>query len=218
MEQAKATCVELATELSAARRLQSSKFSSEVTSRIRTLGMGHAQFEVTLHSIPHAEPNAYGFEQIEFQISTNPGQPMKPMSKIASGGELSRIALCIQVACTHESEISTLVFDEVDVGIGGATAQIVGHLLRQLGEKNQILCVTHQPQVAAQGHHHLHVDKSVHDQTTRTRIRLLESEAKIHEVARMLGGVELTEQAVAHARELMPASARSSGAQQLPAS
>jgi len=121
---------------------------------------------------------------------------------MASGGELSRISLAIQVIVANTSEIPTLVFDEVDVGIGGGVAEVVGVLLRKLAAKGQILCVTHLPQVAAQGHQHLHVSKAIEGKATQTRVVLLDGAAKVSEIARMLGGLEITDQSIAHAREM----------------
>jgi len=125
---------------------------------------------------------------------------------VASGGELSRISLSIQVACAAKSNVATLIFDEVDVGIGGGVAQVVGELLRQLGNENQVICVTHLPQVAAQGHHHLHVNKQTHQNTTHTGINSLSQDEKVTEIARMLGGLSITEQTLAHAKELIHSS------------
>lgn len=136
-------------------------------------------------------------------IITNRGQPAKPLAKIASGGELSRISLAIQVITAQTSTTPTLIFDEVDVGIGGAIAEVVGRLLRQLGESAQILCVTHQPQVASQGHQHLFVSKRSDKKQTHTQIDQLDQERRVQEVARMLGGIDITERSVEHAREML---------------
>ena len=148
---------------------------------------------------------------MEFLVSTNPGQPPRPLIKIASGGELSRISLAIQVITAQTSSTPTLVFDEVDVGIGGGVARAVGVLLKQLGERGQVLCVTHQAQVASQGHTHLFVSKSTSDATTNsgTRIRALEGKEKVEEIARMLGGESTTQgftpESLAHAQEMLNA-------------
>jgi DNA repair protein RecN (Recombination protein N) len=149
------------------------------------------------------EGNGLGLEQIDFEISPNPGQPGQPLHKIASGGELSRISLAIQVVSAKTSAIPTLVFDEVDVGIGGGTAEVVGRLLRQLGERGQVICVTHQAQVASQGHHHLQVSKLSSNKSTKTSIRVLQGEQRIAEVARMLGGIEITKHTLDHASEML---------------
>jgi DNA repair protein RecN (Recombination protein N) len=140
---------------------------------------------------------------MEFLVSTNAGQSARPLGKVASGGELSRISLAIQVVVAQTSTIPTLVFDEVDVGIGGGVAEVVGRLLRQLGESGQILCVTHLPQVASQAHQHMTVSKFTEDEQTYSTVENLDSEERIREVARMLGGVDLTEQTMAHASEMV---------------
>ncbi len=140
---------------------------------------------------------------MEFLVSANPGQPLRPLAKVASGGELSRISLAIQVITAQTSRVPTLVFDEVDVGIGGPTAEIVGQLLRRLGERGQVLTVTHLPQVAAQGHHHLFVHKARDTDETRTAVTELDQAGRVEEIARMLGGVDLTEQSLAHARQMV---------------
>ena len=156
----------------------------------------------------HVVPTATGMERVEFLVSTNPGQPLKPLSKVASGGELSRISLAIQVIAARSSHIPTLIFDEVDTGIGGGVAETVGRQLRTLGESHQVLCVTHLPQVAALGHHHLHVTKeNTRSESTKgvttTRIHALTDASRNEEVARMLGGVEITAQTRAHAKEMI---------------
>ncbi len=132
-----------------------------------------------------------------------PGQPLKGLAKVASGGELSRISLAIQVITAQTSRIPTLVFDEVDVGIGGPTAEVVGQLLRRLGERGQVLTVTHLPQVAAQGHQHLFVHKERGSSETRTAVATLNKAQRIEEIARMLGGVDLTKESLAHAKKLV---------------
>jgi DNA repair protein RecN (Recombination protein N) len=136
-------------------------------------------------------------------VSANPGMPPQPLNKVASGGELSRISLAIQVATIRYGTTPTLVFDEVEVGIGGGVAEIVGQMLRRLGASRQILCVTHLPQVASQAGHHLLVRKSTRKGLTHTHITTLDEKARIEEIARMLGGVEITDQTLAHAREMV---------------
>lgn len=196
-----------AKKLSKARKKAASTFSKSVTEQIQQLGMPGGNFTVAL--IPHEknELNRHGLENVEFQVSTNPGQPTKGIAKIASGGELSRISLAIQVIAAQASKIPTLVFDEVDVGIGGAVAEVVGRLLRALGSQGQVLCVTHLPQVAAQGHQHLNVIKTTDGTQTQTGIDELPQEEKVKEIARMLGGINLTEQSLAHAKEMLESSA-----------
>jgi len=176
-------------------------FSNQITERMQTLGMPGGKFGV--HIEPLNEPSAYGLERIEFQVSANPGQPLQSLSKVASGGELSRISLAIQMMAAQTDTTPTLIFDEVDVGIGGGTAEIVGNLLRTLGETSQVLCVTHLPQVASKSHHHLQVQKQAIDGNTVTQIQILNLDQKIQEIARMLGGLKITKQTLAHAKEMI---------------
>jgi DNA repair protein RecN (Recombination protein N) len=179
------------------------KLSQGVTRAMQTLGMKGGHFEVQVSRDDEATPGPHGMDQIEFEVSANPGQPIRPLAKVASGGELARISLAIQMLAAGSLSIPTLIFDEVDSGIGGAVAEIVGRHLRQLGKERQVLCVTHLPQVAAQAHHHLMVQKSSTGRETQTAIQILESEQRTEEVARMLGGVELTDHTLAHAREMI---------------
>ena len=191
----------LASRLSDIRRKAATRLAKAVTGEIQQLGMPGGQVKVELHPLKAEQTPLQGLESIEFLVSANPGQPAKPLAKVASGGELSRISLGIQVITAQTSRVPTLVFDEVDVGIGGPTAEIVGKLLRQLGERGQVLTVTHLPQVAAQGHQHLFVRKEQKRDSTRTCIDRLDQEGRVQEVARMLGGVDLTEESLAHARK-----------------
>jgi DNA repair protein RecN (Recombination protein N) len=147
--------------------------------------------------------SAQGLDRIEFLVTANPGHPPRPLAKVASGGELSRISLAIQVATASCTQVPTLIFDEVDVGIGGGTAEIVGRMLRELGTKQQVLSVTHLPQVASQGNHHLRVEKETQGDGIHTALAELAGDARIEEIARMLGGVEITAQTLAHAREMV---------------
>ena len=149
------------------------------------------------------DPHPQGGEDIEFLISTNPGSPPQALGKIASGGELSRISLAIQVVTASGGTVPSMVFDEVDVGIGGAVAEVVGGLLRDLAAKAQVLCVTHLPQVAAQGHQHLQVSKTTDKKSVQTALSELDADSRVDEIARMLGGVKITEQTLAHAREML---------------
>ena len=192
---------QLAGKLSATRTKAAQTLAKAVTGEIQQLGMPGGQVQVALHPLQAAQYPPQGMEQVELLISANPGQPAKPLAKVASGGELSRISLGIQVITAQTSRVPTLVFDEVDVGIGGPTAEIVGKLLRQLGEHGQVLTVTHLPQVAAQGHQHLYVRKDQQRNSTRTQIDRLDEEGRVQEVARMLGGIDLTEESLAHARK-----------------
>lgn len=191
----------LASRLSDTRRKAATRLAKAVTGEIQQLGMPGGQVKVELHPLKPEQTPLQGLENVEFLVSANPGQPAKPLAKVASGGELSRISLGIQVITAQTSRVPTLVFDEVDVGIGGPTAEIVGKLLRQLGERGQVLTVTHLPQVAAQGHQHLFVRKEQKRDSTRTCIDRLDQEGRVQEVARMLGGVDLTEESLAHARK-----------------
>ncbi|WP_027965565.1 DNA repair protein RecN [Halomonas halocynthiae] len=197
-EQAKAISKQ---RLSAARRL-----GKDVQEQLTFLAMDKARFEVALEA--RTRPAPEGLDRARFLISANPGQPARPLAKVASGGELSRISLAIQVVAAQHSTIPSLIFDEVDVGISGATAEIVGQLLRRLGNHGQIMTVTHLPQVAAQAHQHLHISKQADDDDTLTQMALLDEAGRVGELARMLGGMTLTDQTLAHAREMLSASQR----------
>lgn len=194
---------EKAEELSRARQQAAEPLAVAVEAEIQRLGMPGGKFNVILRPTPTGDLMPHGLEQVEFLVSANPGQPLRPLAKVASGGELSRISLAIQVITAQTSRTPTLVFDEVDVGIGGPTAEVVGQLLRRLGERGQVLTVTHLPQVAAQGHHHLFVHKARGNDETHTAVAALEGGERVEEIARMLGGVDLTEQALAHARQMI---------------
>ncbi|MEJ2462189.1 MAG: DNA repair protein RecN [Candidatus Thiodiazotropha sp.] len=189
--------------LSQTRQQAAKRLSDEISQAMQKLGMKGGVFAVALDPLPQEKAAASGLETVEFQVSANPGMPLQPLSRVASGGELSRISLAIQVSTIRYGETPTLVFDEVDVGIGGGVAEIVGQMLRTLGSTRQILCVTHLPQVAAQAMHHLQVTKQSSRKETRTTISQLEAEARIEEIARMLGGVKITQQTLAHAREMV---------------
>ncbi|KEI70278.1 DNA repair protein RecN [Endozoicomonas elysicola] len=194
---------QLAEKLSVRRRTAARKLEKLVSERIALLGMPKGKFCVELTEIPERTVASQGFESIEFLVTTNPGQAPRPLGKVASGGELSRISLAIQVIIAQTASTPTLVFDEVDVGIGGGTAEIVGSMLREVGKSGQVLCVTHQPQVASQAHQHLHVSKKVSRKTSSTRILELDGDHRVHEIARMLGGVELTAPTLSHAQEML---------------
>ena len=193
----------LARKISSQRSRGAIKLAKQVNHQLQQLGMPHAVIEVQLSSAEPEPPSINGFETAEFQVSTNPGQPPKQLKKIASGGELSRISLAIQVITAKTSQTSSLVFDEVDVGVGGGIAKVVGQLLRKLGEKTQILCVTHQAQVAGQGHHHFVVSKTSKSNSTQTHIDKLSGNEKVREVARMLGGAEFSDESLAHAEQMV---------------
>lgn len=193
----------IAAELSAARQKGAERLSTRISALMQELGMPQGQFRVTLNADPQSPPTAQGYDRVEFLVSANPGLPPKSLAKVASGGELSRISLAIQVAATDAKATPTLVFDEVDTGIGGGVAEVVGQKLRTLGLQHQIFCVTHLHQVAAQGHHHLLVAKSSTQGNTETQVFPLNYTLRKQEIARMLGGVRITEQTLAHAEELL---------------
>jgi DNA repair protein RecN (Recombination protein N) len=179
------------------------RLSKQINAEMRQLGMPGGQLEITVNADEDALPSPTGTDMIEFLVTTNPGHPPKPLNKVASGGELSRISLAIQVVTAQRSGVPILVFDEVDVGIGGGVAEIVGQLLNHLGQQRQVLCITHLPQVACQGDHHLQVSKTFKQQSTQARITVLENQQRVEEIARMLGGVEMTSQTLAHAQEML---------------
>lgn len=191
-----------AEELHQARCYTATKVARQITASMQGLGMPAGQFAIQVELNPN-NPTAYGLDTIDFQITTNLGQPMNSMSKIASGGELSRINLAIQVITAQQDDTPTLIFDEVDLGISGATAEIVGKLLHKLSKTSQVLCITHLPQVAAQGHQHLKINKKVHQDQTISELISLDQSQRIEEIARMVGGTKITPQALAHAAELL---------------
>jgi DNA repair protein RecN (Recombination protein N) len=201
---------EQASRLSDARTAAGGTLGKEITARMQTLGMNGGRFQVEVSPHASAEPQAHGLDQIEFRVTANPGQPLRPLAKVASGGELARLSLAVQVACTAD-ERRCMVFDEVDAGIGGAVAEVVGLQLRGLGVRSQVLCVTHLAQVAAQGHHHLRVVKLTDGKTTRTSLNELSGQERVREIARMLGGAQITDKALAHAREMLAAPAQNTG-------
>ncbi len=192
-----------AAELSHKRQQTAQMLSEQITRVMQELGMQGGEFRIDVDS--GAEASAHGSDEIRYLVSANPGQPPKPLARVASGGELSRISLAIQVIMSESSRIPTLIFDEVDSGVGGGVAEIVGKKLRQLGAERQVLCVTHLPQVASQAHHHFRVEKSSRDKQTVTAVFALDDGERLEEVARMLGGVQITEQTRAHASEMIAA-------------
>ena len=199
--------VKLAKKLTGKRGKAALLLAEQVSKHIHELGMERCVFEIRLLPYDSEQPQLNGMEAIEFYVSTNPGQPLRPLCKVVSGGELSRISLAIQVVTAQFSQIPTLIFDEVDVGIGGGIAEMVGNKLRLLGSSDagqqaQILCVTHQAQVASQAHQHLQVYKHSDDEQTSTGISPLDEEQRIEELSRMMGGVKITEQTRSHAREM----------------
>ena len=179
------------------------KLSLKINDQLRKLSMQHTKLEICCLEKDDEDPTEGGRESIEILVSTNPGAKAEALAKIASGGELSRISLAIQVIAAQTSQIPSLVFDEVDVGIGGGVAKNIGSLLRNLGERAQILCVTHQAQVASQGHHHFSVIKESNETRALTRIQELRGEAVVAEIARMLGGDNFTDESLAHAEQMI---------------
>lgn len=207
---------QLAQKLSNKRQKAAAKLDKEVEAHFESLALGRARFMTQVEPLTSKtdEPrqaNHHGIDNISFHVQTNPGMPSGPLAKVVSGGELSRISLAIQVVTAATSQIPSLIFDEVDVGIGGGTAERVGRLMRSLGNPNkekgkeagQVMCVTHQPQVAAQAHQHFQVSKISGDNSTHTQIRELNNKQRSEELARMLGGVDITQQTLAHAQEML---------------
>lgn len=192
-----------AATLSQARRVAATRLGEEVSALMGELGMAGGRLVVELEPAEEAEPDPQGRERCELLVSANPGQPPRALRKVASGGELARISLAIEVATLGKDTIGCMVFDEVDTGIGGAVAEVVGQKLRALGAQRQVLCVTHLPQVAAQGHAHLRVSKHSDGDTTRTQIEKLDAAGRRDELARMLGGVEISRETRAHARQML---------------
>ncbi len=187
------------------RRIKAAEcLQTKITGTVRELGMPQGDFKIAIRSLNDGSvPKPKGIDSVEFCVTTNPGLPPKPLAKTASGGELSRISLAIQVAVIDSNSTPTMVFDEVDSGIGGGVAEIVGQRLRALGIGRQVLCVTHLPQVAAQSHHHLVVEKTSLNGQTRSIVRSLTADQIRAEIARMLGGVKITDQTLAHAQEML---------------
>jgi len=190
-----------ARELSAGRQRVAGEMAAAVSALMQKLALASGRFEVGLLAL--AEGSVYGLEQVEFRVGGLTGLEAKPLAKVASGGELSRISLAIQVLTSRSASVPTLIFDEVDVGIGGGVAEIVGRLLRELGGERQVLCVTHLPQVAARAEWQWQVSKATRDGATLSSIEPLDDEQRVREIARMLGGVEVTDITLEHARELL---------------
>ena len=191
-----------ATALSASRKKAADKLAQQVTKYIKQLAMENAEFYIEVDA-DNDNVSANGVDAVLFTLRSNLGQPAQPLAKVASGGELSRISLAIQVLTSDQSAIPTLIFDEVDVGISGSTARVVGKLLRQLGDKCQVLCVTHLPQVACCGHNQFNVEKFIIDKKTETKMTALSQEERVPALARLLGGSQITELALANAREML---------------
>ncbi|NGY06290.1 DNA repair protein RecN [Solimonas terrae] len=199
---------EAAAKLSGERKKAARRFAEAVTAIVRTLGMPNAQFVVAVETEAEQVPRAAGSDTVRFDFSANPGQPPRALAKVASGGELSRVSLAIQVAALARHGAPTMIFDEVDAGISGGVAEIVGQQLRALGSTRQVMSVTHLAQVAAQGHAHLAIRKEVQKQQTYTRVTALSSDERVGELARMQGGLEVGKAALDHARELLQRAAQ----------
>ena len=190
-------------ELTQLRAAAGVELQNRISASLQRLGMEGGRFEVKLSPTNSSTPTPAGNDSIEFLVAANPGQAPQPLNQVASGGELSRISLAIQVQCTSRRAAPTLIFDEVDAGVGGRVARIVGDNLRKLSDEFQVLCVTHLPQVASLAHHHMQVEKTTDGKSTRTMILTLSDDERIEELARMLGGMKVTAQSMANARELL---------------
>jgi DNA repair protein RecN (Recombination protein N) len=198
---AQAAFRDLATKLSALRAKTAKALSAAVTAGMQEMAMAGGRFEIALEALP--EGSSGGLESVEFQVSANAGQPLRALAKVASGGELSRIGLALQVIASQANPAGTLIFDEVDVGIGGRVAEIVGRMLRQLGTSRQVLCVTHLPQVAAQADWQWSIAKQTRNGATTSSVNVLDREARVGEIARMLGGEKITDTTRRHAAEML---------------
>ena len=204
----------MATKISANRNKSARYLASEVTTLMQELGMKGGWFDIRLIPIETGSYTRFGNETVEFVVAANPGQPLQSLTKVASGGELSRISLGIQVVLANKTQAPTLIFDEVDVGIGGEVANVVGQKLKQLGKSNQVICITHLSQVAAKGDHHFSVSKQGpnqrlhqgsrhgHDQV-EAKVVKLNAEQRVAEIARMTAGEKITKQALAQAQEML---------------
>jgi len=201
LETSKSNYQKIATQLTKSRQKAALKLSKGVTSAMTELGMEGGKF--IIENTTNKSLSAHGQDNIEFQVSANPGQPPKALIKVASGGELSRISLAIQMIAAQRLTLPALIFDEVDSGIGGGIAEIVGKQLRTLGDKRQVLCVTHLPQVASQAHNHYKVTKIKGKKTTSTGMLVLNEEQRITEIARMMGGIEITDSTLNLAKEML---------------
>ena len=206
--EARARFLEAARTLSGKRAKQAKALARSVSSVLVELGMPHGELQVELQPKGDERADATGLERVEFQVKLNPGLPFAPLAKVASGGELSRISLAIEVVRSGASPVTAFVFDEVDAGIGGRVADIVGRKLREISATRQVLCVTHLPQVASHGEAHYRVLKQTDGKTSRTEVRSLSSKERVEELSRMLGGVEVTARTRAHAAEMIDRASR----------
>jgi DNA repair protein RecN (Recombination protein N) len=189
--------------ISASRKKAANELNEKITESMQALGMQGGRFHINVEQRKSTELSLNGLDEIQFLVHTNPGQSLRALNKVASGGELSRLSLAIQMETSNNLKIPTLIFDEVDTGVGGATAEIVGKHLRNLGNNAQVFCVTHLPQVAAQSHHHYKVNKFEKNESIATKISHLAEDDRIKELARMLGGIELTKNTQEHAKEML---------------
>jgi DNA repair protein RecN (Recombination protein N) len=196
-------CRQLCQQISARRQAAAKPLANDIIAAIQQLAMHSGTIEITVKPMPDNHFNETGADTIQFLVSTNPGQTAGDLAKVASGGELARISLAIQVVTAGTRSVPSLVFDEVDVGIGGGIAEIVGKHLRQLAKSRQVICITHLPQVAAQAHQQLQVSKSQSNDSTHIELTALSTEQRIEEIARMLGGIKLTEKTRSHAQEML---------------
>ena len=194
-----------AKKLSAKRSKAAKQLEDYLTDAMQTLGMKGGKFAIECSAKPTDTPSATGLDYVLFKVSANPGAAPRPMSDVASGGELSRLSLAVQLITSERHRVPTLIFDEVDTGVGGGVAETVGQQLRKLGDRCQVLCVTHLPQVAAQGHYHVKVSKQSSDNKTLAESRTLTDRESLEEIARMLGGVKITKRTLAHAKEMLAA-------------
>lgn len=201
-DEAQALHADLCKQLTKARRAASRNLSDEVTNMMQTLAMQGGKLEIALHP---CEPGVHGQENVEFLVAGHAGVAPRPLAKVASGGELARISLALSVIASHAARVPTLIFDEVDTGVGGAVAEVVGRLLQTLGQRHQVLCVTHLPQVAARGAHHYQVNKATSGSTTVSAIKALDKSGRVNEIARMLGGLKITDTTRKHAKEMLAA-------------
>ncbi|WP_028108618.1 DNA repair protein RecN [Ferrimonas futtsuensis] len=201
-DQAREACGQSAQRLSKSRQRYAKELNKQITANLRELALPHAKFHIEVN-FESQSLSPSGSDRLQFMVSTNPGQPLQPLGKVASGGELSRISLAVQVITARKVATPTLIFDEVDVGISGPTAAVVGRMLRTLGESTQVFCVTHLPQVAGNGHNHMFVSKSTKGKATETLMIPLAQNQRLDELARLLGGDSITDATLANARELL---------------
>lgn len=201
-DEAQARHTDLCQQLTKARQAAGAVLANEVTAMMQTLAMQGGKLDIALHP---CEPGAHGQENVEFLVAGHAGVAPRPLAKVVSGGELARISLALSVIASRAARVPTLIFDEVDTGVGGAVAEVVGRLLQTLGQRHQVLCVTHLPQVAARGAHHYQVNKATSGTATVSAIKALDKSGRINEIARMLGGLKITDTTRKHAREMLAA-------------